>query len=147
LPQSRPDPARAVAPDDVVRRGVDRTRRPAWDHRRTKVAVLGAGGRMGSQSCQAIEAAEDLEPAARVSRGDPLETLTDNGTEVVVDFTRPDVVMDNLRWCVEHGIHAVVGTSGFDEERLARVRSWLADAPGVGVLVVPNFSIGAVLMM
>jgi 4-hydroxy-tetrahydrodipicolinate reductase len=112
-----------------------------------RVGVLGARGRMGSEACRAIEAADGLEPAATVDLGDPLDRLTDAGVEVVVDFTRPDVVMDNLCWCVEHGVHAVVGTSGFDDDRLARVRGWLAAAPTVGVLVVPNFSIGAVLMM
>src|SRR3954451_10202100 len=70
-----------------------------------------------------------------------------SAAEVVVDFTHPDVVMDNLRWCIAHGLHCVVGTTGFDEERLTALRGRLADAPGVGVLVAPNFSIGAVLMM
>jgi len=65
----------------------------------------------------------------------------------VVDFTRPEVVMDNLAWCIEHGIHAVVGTTGFDDERLATLRSQLDASPGTGVLIAPNFSIGAVLMM
>jgi len=79
--------------------------------------------------------------------GDPLDDLVTAGAEAVVDFTHPDVVMDNLRFCVGHGIHAVVGTTGFDADRLATLEGWLADAPGVGVLVAPNFSIGAVLMM
>jgi len=73
--------------------------------------------------------------------------LTDAGAEVAVDLTRPDVVMDNVRFCVEHGVHVVVGTSGFDDQRLATVRGWLDDAPGVAVLVAPNFAVGAVLMM
>lgn len=113
----------------------------------TRVAVLGSRGRMGGTACQAIEAADGLDLVARVDIGDSLDALTDGGAEVVVDFTGPDAVMDNLRWCVEHGINAVVGTSGFDDQRLAEVRSWLDAAPAVGVLVVPNFSIGAVLMM
>jgi 4-hydroxy-tetrahydrodipicolinate reductase len=114
---------------------------------RTKVAVLGAGGRMGTAACAAVEAADDLELVARVGSGDPLSSLVDAGAEVAVDLTRPDAVMDNLHFCVEHGIHAVVGTSGFDDERLSTLRGWLADAPGVGVLVAPNFAVGAVLMM
>jgi 4-hydroxy-tetrahydrodipicolinate reductase len=112
-----------------------------------KVAVLGAAGRMGSAACSAVEAADDLDLVARLGATDPLTALTDTGAEVAVDLTRPDAVMANLRFCVEHGIHAVVGTSGFDDERLATLRGWLADAPGVGVLVAPNFAVGAVLMM
>ena len=112
-----------------------------------KVAVLGAAGRMGSAACAAVEAADDLELVARMGSGDPLTALTDAGAEVAVDLTRPDAVMANLQFCVEHGVHAVVGTSGFDDDRLARLRGWLEDAPGVGVLVAPNFAVGAVLMM
>jgi 4-hydroxy-tetrahydrodipicolinate reductase len=111
-----------------------------------RVGVVGASGRMGSQTCQAVDDAEGLELVARIDRRDGLDRLTDSGADVVVDFTRPDVVMDNLRWCVEHDVHAVVGTSGFDDARLDQVRDWLRDAPAVGVIVVPNFSIGAVLM-
>ena len=112
-----------------------------------KVAVLGAAGRMGSTACAAVEAADDLELVARLGSSDPLTALTEAGAEVAVDLTRPDAVMANLQFCVEHGIHAVVGTSGFDDDRLATLRGWLADAPGVGVLVAPNFAVGAVLMM
>jgi 4-hydroxy-tetrahydrodipicolinate reductase len=102
---------------------------------------------MGSAACAAVEAADDLELVARLGSSDPLRALTDAKVEVAVDLTRPDAVMANLRFCVEHGIHAVVGTSGFADERLATLRDWLADAPGVGVLVAPNFAVGAVLMM
>jgi 4-hydroxy-tetrahydrodipicolinate reductase len=112
-----------------------------------KVAVLGAKGKMGSQTCQSVEAASDCELVAALDQGDKLDQLTAAGAEVVVDFTRPDVVMDNLAWCVEHGIHAVVGTTGFDDERLATLRERLVASPDTGVLVGPNFSIGAVLMM
>ncbi len=112
-----------------------------------KVAVLGAKGKMGAQTCQAVEAAEDCELVAALDQGDELTELTASGAQVVVDFTRPEVVMDNLAWCIEHGIHAVVGTTGFDEERLATLRTQLAAGPGTGVLVAANFSIGAVLMM
>jgi 4-hydroxy-tetrahydrodipicolinate reductase len=101
---------------------------------------------MGGQTCQAVDAADGLELVARLDRGDGLDRLAEAGADVAVDFTRPDAVMDNVHWCVEHGRHAVVGTSGFDEERLDHVREWLRDAPDVGVLIVPNFSIGAVLM-
>src|SRR5690606_33053482 len=79
--------------------------------------------------------------------GDSLDAFVNSQTQVVVDFTHPDVVMDNLHFLVENGIHAVVGTTGFDDERLDRVRSWLADRPEVGVLIAPNFAIGAVLSM
>ncbi|GHE28313.1 4-hydroxy-tetrahydrodipicolinate reductase [Streptosporangium violaceochromogenes] len=95
--------------------------------------------------CRAVEAAADLELVAAVDKGDPIEDLT--GCDVVVDFTHPEVVVDNLRWCVSHGIHAVVGTTGFDAARLAAVRGMLDAAPGVNVLIAPNFGIAAVLMM
>lgn len=110
-----------------------------------RVGVLGAAGKVGSEVCRAVEAADDLELVAAVDAGDDRAALTQ--AQAVVDFTHPDVVMDNLRFCIESGIHAVVGTTGFDEERLDTLRGWLADAPGVGVLIAPNFSIGAILMM
>jgi 4-hydroxy-tetrahydrodipicolinate reductase len=110
-----------------------------------RVGVLGARGRVGSEVCRALREAGDTELVAEIDEGDPLDALS--VADVVVDFTRPDVVMDNLRWCIGRGLHCVVGTTGFDEVRLDALRSALADAPGVGVLVAPNFSIGAVLMM
>ena len=112
-----------------------------------KVGVLGALGRVGSEVCRAVEAAPDTELVARVDADDDLAELVSAGAEAVVDFTHPDVVMDNLEFCIDHGIHAVVGTTGFDEDRLSTLRTWLADAPGTGVLIAPNFSIGALLMM
>ncbi|MGV9762320.1 4-hydroxy-tetrahydrodipicolinate reductase [Micromonospora tulbaghiae] len=112
-----------------------------------RVGVLGARGRMGMEVCKAVDSAADLELVAAVDQGDDLDALAQAGAEVVVDFTSPDAVMDNLRWCVEHGVHAVVGTTGFTEQRLAQVREWLSDRPGVGVVIAPNFGIGAVLMM
>ncbi len=112
-----------------------------------KVAVLGAAGRMGSEACRAVEAADDLELVARVGSTDPLQAVVDAGAQVAVDLTRPDAVMDNLQFCIEHGIHVVVGTSGFDADRLATVQGWLDAAPSVGVLIAPNFAVGAVLMM
>ena len=110
-----------------------------------KVGVLGAKGRMGSQVCQAVQDAADTELAATADLGDRLEPLID--CDVAVDFTHPGAVMDNLRFCVAHGLDAVIGTSGFDDYRLAVAAEWLTRAPGVRVLVVPNFSVGAVLMM
>jgi len=110
-----------------------------------KVGVLGAKGRMGTQVCSTVDAADDLELAAAVDEGDKPQPLAQ--CDVVVDFTHPGVVMDNLRWCVANGLDVVVGTSGFDDMRLAVVGDWLRRAAGVRVLVVPNFSVGAVLMM
>src|SRR3989442_6375325 len=110
-----------------------------------KVGVLGARGRMGREVVRVVSEAPDLEVAAEVDQGDALDALT--GCDVVVDFTHPGVVMANLRWCVEHDLDVVVGTSGFGEDRLEEVRGWLPDHPDVRVLVVPNFSIGAILMM
>lgn len=113
-----------------------------------RVGVLGAAGRMGSEACRAVEGADDMELVARVGSADPRTTLTDAGVQVAVDLTRPGAVMDNLKFCVDHGIHAVVGTSGFDEVRLETLRGWLQDTRnGVGVVIAPNFAIGAVLMM
>ncbi|GAA3086796.1 4-hydroxy-tetrahydrodipicolinate reductase [Kribbella aluminosa] len=112
-----------------------------------KVGVLGAKGRMGALTCVAVEEAAGCELVAQLDQGDSLDVLTEAGAEVVVDFTRPEVVMDNLAWCIEHGVHAVVGTTGFDDARLATLRDQLAKSPSTGVLIAPNFSIGAVLMM
>lgn len=113
----------------------------------TKVGVLGARGKVGTAICEAVREAGDLHLVAEVDQGDPLQMLTDAGAEVVVDFTHPDVVMDNLEFCISHGIHAVVGTTGFTEDRLDTLRTLLESTPGAGVLVAPNFAIGAILMM
>ncbi|MEV7421992.1 MULTISPECIES: 4-hydroxy-tetrahydrodipicolinate reductase [unclassified Streptomyces] len=112
-----------------------------------RVAVVGAKGRIGSEAVRAVEAAEDLELVAALGRGDELETLVETGTQVVVELTTPASVMDNLDFCVRHGIHAVVGTTGWTDERLARLGTSLAASPDTGVLIAPNFSIGAVLTM
>lgn len=112
-----------------------------------RVGVLGARGRMGAQVCRAVESAGDMEVVAMIDSGDWMFDLVDAAAEVVVDFTHPDVVMDNLRFCVDHNIHAVVGTTGFDTERLATLRSWLEHKPELGMLVAANFAIGAVLSM
>src|SRR6202453_2391633 len=112
-----------------------------------RVAVLGSKGKVGATMVQAVAAAEDLSLSAEVDAGDPLNLLTDNNTEVVIDFTHPDVVMENLKFLIDNGIHAVVGTTGFNDEPLQQVRAWLAAKPGVSVLITPNFAIGAVLSM
>ncbi|MCB1286912.1 MAG: 4-hydroxy-tetrahydrodipicolinate reductase [Mycobacterium sp.] len=112
-----------------------------------RVGVLGAKGKVGATMCAAVAEAADLTLSAEVDVGDDLSLFTDSGTEVVIDFTHPDVVMGNLKFLVDNGIHAVVGTTGFTAERLDQVRGWLADKPGSGVLIAPNFAIGAVLSM
>jgi 4-hydroxy-tetrahydrodipicolinate reductase len=112
-----------------------------------RVAVLGSEGRMGSEAVRAVESADDMELAAALDRDDGLDALTASGVQVAVDLTHPDAVMDNLRHCVANDIHAVVGTTGWTEERLATVRGWLESSPDTGILIAPNFGIGAVLMM
>lgn len=113
----------------------------------TKVGVLGAKGRVGTAIVAAVEADENLTLAAALDATDDLQQLVDNGVEVVVDFTVPDAVMGNMEFCVKHGIHAVVGTTGWTEERYNQVREWLKESPETGVLVAPNFAISAVLTM
>jgi 4-hydroxy-tetrahydrodipicolinate reductase len=110
-----------------------------------KVGVLGARGRMGAEVCRAVQGADDMELVAAVDQDDARDPLA--AADVAVDFTHPDAVMDNVRWCVEHGLHVVVGTTGFDASRLDTVRSWLAAHGKGNVLIAPNFGIGAVLMM
>lgn len=112
-----------------------------------RVGVFGSNGKVGKAIVSGVEAADDLTYTVGVDKGDAPEFFTDTDTQVVVDFTHPDVVMDNLKFLIGNGIHAVVGTTGFTDERLAQVREWLAEAPGVGVLIAPNFAIGAVLCM
>ena len=112
-----------------------------------RVGVLGSKGKVGATMVQAVQAAEDLTLSAEVDAGDALSLLTDNKTEVVIDFTHPDVVMENLKFLIDNGIHAVVGTTGFTDERLRQVRAWLVAKPGVSALIAPNFAIGAVLSM
>jgi 4-hydroxy-tetrahydrodipicolinate reductase len=110
-----------------------------------RVGVFGSRGRMGAEVCRAVDSAPDLELVAALDLGD--DRAPAEAAEVIVDFTHPDAVMDNISWCIDHGIHAVVGTTGFTDELLNRLRAILADHDGVGVLIAPNFSIGAVLMM
>ncbi|MFF2190788.1 4-hydroxy-tetrahydrodipicolinate reductase [Streptomyces sp. NPDC058155] len=112
-----------------------------------RVAVLGANGRIGSEAVRAVEAADDMELVAALGRGDKLETLVDTGAQVAVELTTPTAVMGNLDFLVRHGVHAVVGTTGWTDDRLAQLETVLAGSPETGVLIAPNFSIGAVLTM
>jgi 4-hydroxy-tetrahydrodipicolinate reductase len=112
-----------------------------------RVAILGARGRMGAQAAKAVEATADMEVVAMVDAGDRMFDVADAGAEVIIDFTHPDVVMDNLRFAVDQNIHAVVGTTGFTAERLDTLREWLQPKAGLGVLIAPNFALGAVLAM
>lgn len=112
-----------------------------------KVGVLGAKGRVGSAVVAGVNAAEDLELVAEVNASDSLDLLVEKGADVVVDFTTPAAVMDNLEFCINNGIHAVVGTTGFDESRYQQVRDWCKANSNVGVLIAPNFAISAVLAM
>jgi 4-hydroxy-tetrahydrodipicolinate reductase len=109
------------------------------------VAVFGARGRMGAEVCRAVQAADALDLVAAIDLGD--DRTAAETASVAVDFTHPDAVMDNVFWCIDHGIHTVVGTTGFTDEKLDIIRTRLASRAGVGVVVAPNFSIGAVLMM
>jgi 4-hydroxy-tetrahydrodipicolinate reductase len=112
-----------------------------------RIGVTGARGRMGQTVCRAVDAAEDMELVAMVDAGDWLFSIADAGAQVMVDFTHPDVVMDNIRFAVDQNIHTVVGTTGMTADRLDTVREWLKDTPELGVIVAPNFAIGAVLSM
>jgi 4-hydroxy-tetrahydrodipicolinate reductase len=112
-----------------------------------KVGVLGARGRMGAEVVKAVTEAADLELVAALDLGDSLDQLKANGAQVVVDFTTPDSVMANLEFLISNGINAVVGTTGFDSERISKIEKLIAANPKVGVLIAPNFAIGAVLMM
>ena len=112
-----------------------------------RVGVLGAKGKVGATMCEAVRSAADLTLSAEVDAGDALSLFTDSATDVVIYFTHPDVVMDNLKFLIGNGIHAVVGTTGFTYARIEQVRSWLAAGPDIGVLIAPNFAIGAVLSM
>ena len=110
-----------------------------------KIAVFGSSGRMGMEVCRAVAGEPGLDLIAGIDVGDSRDAAL--GADVAVDFTHPDSVLDNISWCVQHGISAVVGTTGFTPERLDSVRQMLGTDPTVGVLIAPNFAIGAVLMM
>jgi 4-hydroxy-tetrahydrodipicolinate reductase len=108
------------------------------------VAVVGAAGKMGQATCEAVEAATDMELAMRIDPAlgtDLAQALA--GATVAVDFTQPDTVLDNVATCLAAGVHVVVGTTGFDMARLSEICAG-AEA---NVFVAPNFAIGAVLMM
>jgi 4-hydroxy-tetrahydrodipicolinate reductase len=112
-----------------------------------KVGVLGARGRMGAEVVAAVEAAVDCQLVTALDLGDSLDQLISSGAQVVVDFTTPDSVMANLEFLIAHKIHAVVGTTGFDDARIAKLKALSSAHPEVGILIAPNFAIGAVLMM
>jgi 4-hydroxy-tetrahydrodipicolinate reductase len=112
-----------------------------------KVAVLGAKGRMGTEAVTAISGASDLQLVAQLDLGDSLDQLVTSGAQVVVDFTHPDAVMKNLEFAITNGISVVVGTTGFDDAKLTKLKGLLAANPKVGALIAPNFALGAVLMM
>lgn len=112
-----------------------------------KVAVVGAKGRMGREAVSAIRKADDLELVAEIDLGDPIEKLQASRAEVMVDFTNPDSVMQNVEFAIRNGIHVVIGTTGFDQARLDLLAGWLANSPKTGALVAPNFGLGAILMM
>jgi 4-hydroxy-tetrahydrodipicolinate reductase len=109
------------------------------------VAVLGAGGRMGAEAVKAVDAAEDLKLVAALGRADSLDSLVGTGAQVVVDLTTPDSTEANVRFAVEHGMHAVVGTTGWDEKKRGNLAALLEAHPGTGVLIAPNFALGSVL--
>ena len=111
------------------------------------VAVLGAKGRMGAETVKAITATTDLKLVAQLDLGDSLNQLTSTGAQVMVDFTHPDAVMKNVEFAISNGINVVVGTTGFDEKKLAQIKTWLSSNPKVGAVIAPNFGLGAVLMM
>ncbi|MBK7722959.1 MAG: 4-hydroxy-tetrahydrodipicolinate reductase [Austwickia sp.] len=110
-----------------------------------RVAVVGAAGRMGSTVCQAVETSDDLELVGRFDIGDDLGAL--DGADVVVEFSVPAASYQNVLACLAAGAHVVVGTTGWDGSQLARLQEAVATYPGQGVLIAPNFAIGALLMM
>jgi 4-hydroxy-tetrahydrodipicolinate reductase len=112
-----------------------------------KVGVLGAAGRMGAEVVNAVEVSSDCTLVAALDFRDSLNQLVTSGAQVVVDFTTPDSVMANLEFLITHKIHAVVGTTGFDDARMSKLKELSAAHPEVGILIAPNFAIGAVLMM
>lgn len=112
-----------------------------------KVGVLGAQGRVGKAVVEGVNAEDDLELVAEIDRGDDLQQLVDKQAEVIVDFTQPDSVMGNLEFCIANGIHCVVGTTGFDQDRLDQVEQWTRQEGAGNVLIAPNFAISAVMTM
>ena len=112
-----------------------------------KVAVLGSKGRMGAEVVKAVNSASDLELVASIDQNDDFNIVKNSGAQVAVDFTTPDVVMKNIELLISAGISPVVGTTGFSDERINSVKKMLDAKSGVSARLVPNFSIGAILMM
>ncbi|MDO5635028.1 MAG: 4-hydroxy-tetrahydrodipicolinate reductase [Micrococcus sp.] len=110
-----------------------------------RVALLGARGKMGTYAHAAVEAAEDLSLVAALGSRDSLQAVLDAGATHILDLTVPDATQNNVAFAVEHGLHAVVGTSGWVAERRERLKAQLGADPQVGVLIAPNFSVGSVL--
>jgi len=123
----------------------DAIKDPAINVTSVSVSVIGAAGRMGSEVCRAVEAAADMLLVGRYDQGDDLGDL--GGVDVVVEFSVPDAAAANVAYCIDRGTHVVVGTTGWTQDKLADVRSQLTGKPGIGVLIAPNFAIGAILMM
>ncbi len=111
-----------------------------------RVGVLGAKGRMGATVCEAVAQAGDCELVSALDVGDDLNDLVEARAQVVVDFTRPEVVMDNLQFLIANNIHAVVGTTGFDSQRIEKLENLLKESNS-NILIAPNFGLAAVLMM
>lgn len=111
-----------------------------------RVGVFGAKGRMGSEVCRAVDDDGELELVAIVELDDSPQALLDAGAEVAVDFTTPDAVKDNIRFCLDNGIHSVVGTTGLSDSDRTEIAGWAANSTA-NVFIAPNFAIGAVLMM
>ncbi|MEV8375649.1 4-hydroxy-tetrahydrodipicolinate reductase [Kribbella sp. NPDC056861] len=112
----------------------------------TRIAVVGARGRMGVASVRAIEASSDLTVVAEIDVNDDVQDIVDQNADVVLVFSPPDVAHEQVQWCIKQGFHVVVGSSGFDEQSVEQIRAALVDHTDVNVFVVPNFSVGAVLM-
>lgn len=110
-----------------------------------KVAVIGASGRMGAEAVKAVGSATDMELVAALGRGDKLESILEAGATHIVDLSVPASTEENVRFAVEHGIHAVVGTTGWDDAKRASLEELLVANPGTGVLIAPNFALGSVL--
>ena len=107
------------------------------------VAIVGANGRMGQLAARLIETADDLTVHAAVGSADPLSLV--DGADVVLDLTLPQVSQSVVEHAVARGIDVVTGTSGWSSERITSLRRLVAEHSGVGVLVIPNFSVGSVL--
>jgi 4-hydroxy-tetrahydrodipicolinate reductase len=109
-----------------------------------RVVVAGAAGRMGATVCEAVEGAEGIELAAKADPALGVELVSALGdADVVVDFSTPDTALDNVRACLDAGVHVVVGTTGFDLDAACK----LAEGAEANCFVAPNFAIGAVLLM